>query len=286
MDKIILIEAGSTKSTVLYSSLNGVDHFNISGYNPNRPDPHFFNQFKALNLIEADHLYFYGSGCASKIHQQTIQSYFLKEFGFNATVEGDLIGAARASLGNRKGLCAILGTGGVAAYYDGEKIVQQCGGYGYLINDVGGGFELGKKIVSAWLNKSFSEELDLLISHSLESDKTEFISSFYADLRHHNVNKKLGQIAGLCNLIENIKNDEYLDDLLNNYFDQFFEEHIHPILKNTSDRNLALVGSIAEKFKSYIANSALKHGIKIESIIQYPAESLLNYHLKQQKTEN
>ena len=56
----------------------------------------------------------------------------------------DLLAAARAACGREAGLAAILGTGSNTCHYDGEKIVRNIHGGGFIIGDEGSAAALGR----------------------------------------------------------------------------------------------------------------------------------------------
>ena len=62
----------------------------------------------------------------------------------------DAITAARGALGGKDGIVAAIGTGSVFAVQRGEMI-QQYGGYGFLLGDEGSGASLGRALLSRCL---------------------------------------------------------------------------------------------------------------------------------------
>ncbi|MDA7803571.1 hypothetical protein N8987_03240 [Crocinitomix sp.] len=289
MNKIYLFESGSTKTTVLITNLNrSMDALNyetlsLPGYNPNRPNVAFLEALTSLSINPNDQVYFYGSGLASIEYQKELSEKFRTLFNCKIEVNGDLTGAARATLHNSAGIVAILGTGGVVGYYNEGKIQSQFGGYGYLIDDVGGGYELGKRIVSAWLNGELSNKLELVIERYLGVEKENFIREYYSGIISSNQKNGLDLIGKLTKVLPPFMEENFIDEIVVDYFDVFFKRHVNPLMKKTGISRFSIVGSIGWIFQKNILTVANRYGIEIDTIIQYPAENLLKYH---QKTKN
>src|SRR5690606_4513081 len=118
----------------------------------------FQQALKTFNDFSNDPVvFFYGSGLGNDEKKDIVRSIFDFLDASQLRVYDDILGAARAAFNNNSGIICIMGTGGLAAYYNGKEIVKRRGGYGYLIDDLGGGFELGKRIIAGWLNGDLSE---------------------------------------------------------------------------------------------------------------------------------
>ena len=86
----------------------------------------------------------------------------LKQLFSKATIEvnHDLMGAARALCGKKKGIACILGTGSNSCYFNGKKVEKNSPGLGYVLGDEGSGSYLGKKVIQYYLYKTFDEDLN------------------------------------------------------------------------------------------------------------------------------
>ncbi|WP_070138292.1 hypothetical protein [Crocinitomix algicola] len=283
MSNLIVFDSGSTKTTVVKIE-QGVkwneDSFSsqtLTGYNPNRDNSSFFNELSRLEIKKNDLVYFYGSGMASRSNQEHLRIFFANNFSCYAEINSDLLGAARACLGLKEGVVGILGTGGVVGFYNGTEIVNYKGGYGYLIDDIGGGYELGKIAVSYWLNGRFNHEVETQIADFLGTTKNSFIQNYYRAIKNEGLEKNLKQLSELTKILCKHRGDVIIKELLTQYFELFYERH----LKGFKVDKLSLVGSIAANFNEEISHAFKKNGMKIERIIQYPGKDLLRYHFKQ-----
>lgn len=162
-----IAEAGATKTDWMRS--DGVRlrlvGFNLEAEGGNAAArAHFAAVRKALTEAQwpwPKTLYYYGPALHNAENQTTIRLVLQESFPEigEIVVAHDLIGAARAAWGRERGIVCILGTGSNCALYDGEQIVQQRGGHGYLLGDEGSGADLGKHLLSALLHEELPEDL-------------------------------------------------------------------------------------------------------------------------------
>ncbi len=274
MDKNLfyIIDAGSTKTDVAIVDGDTITVKTYTGFNPNHTSHATLNEISKI-IDHSFPVYFYGSGLSTQENQQLVKEKLLVS---HIEVNSDVLGTARALLGKEKGIIAILGTGGVAAYYDGEKILQTKGGYGYLIDDYGGGLELAKTIISKWLNNEFYEQTSIKISHYFKCSPNDFIQHFYKK------NNQQNYLAGLCEiLIPLAKKDEILNQSIIQYFDLFIKKHLLNLVKQYQITTINCSGSIAFNYKKYL-NKALKHfQLEAGKIISKPIEKLIDFHTTQ-----
>ena len=193
-------------------------------------------------------------------------------FGIAPEIETDILGGARAAFGDKEGFVAIMGTGGVGAYFDGAKIAIRRGGYGYLIDDYGGGFELGKILISAWLNDSFSDELNRDIEGYLHITKGRFVGDFYDS-------KDIHKVSGVVRVLDRHPGNMEIVQLLDDYFTEFFNRHVTALNREKEVQKITIVGGIGFNFQKNISRVAAKFGIEVIEFIEKPAERLLAYHL-------
>ena len=99
-----------------------------------------------------DQLYFYGTGLGNPANVLIMKKVFKQLFPKTKTeINTDLLGIARASCGNEKGIACILGTGSNACYYNGKKIVSISPGLSYVLGDEGSGAYKNKKVIQYYL---------------------------------------------------------------------------------------------------------------------------------------
>ncbi len=140
-----------------------------------------------------------------------------------------------------------------------------------MIDDIGGGFELGKIFLSKWLNGDLPDETDRVISEALKISKEDFTTEFYKS-------PDLNLIGSLAKLILPYSNDSAIERILISYFDLFFERHVQPITSKHPSSSLTLIGGIAVNFEKFIQISAARLKLNELSVIGNPSANLLAYH--------
>lgn len=267
---IYIFDAGSTKTDLLIFSNKQTLNRTLCGYNPNRDDTLFSKDLKELSIPKQAQIFFYGSGVGSSINRQKVHDLFPLH---SINIESDLLGAARSTLFHQKGIVCILGTGGVVAFYDGNKILNKKGGYGYLIDDIGGGLELGKLIVSNWLDQNYNENTNNQIKAYFNWSQENFTSEFYK-------NKDLHLLSNICKIIPDLtQTDSVLKQSIIEYFKFFFNRHVLPLSIKYNESTINLVGSIAHYFHPLIKESVQEMNLKINVPLKQPIQNLLKFHL-------
>lgn len=271
MNSICLFEAGGTKTTLLIDHSGKLEKIELPGFNPNRYSTDFEHALEKVQLPENAYLIFYGSGLVSEKNKEIVRSLLFKKTQTTAEVYDDQLGAALAAYGDSAGLIAIMGTGAFAAWFNGNQLENRKGGYGYLIDDLGGGFELGKILLSKWLNNDLDSQLDKSINELVKIKKEDFTTTFYSS-------PDLALVAEVPKVLFQQKITDEIEELLINYFDLFFERHVRPILARQNTTAITIVGGLALNFEKFIQISASKIGLTALNIIGNPSENLLEYH--------
>lgn len=267
-DLFYIVDAGSTKTDLAIIKGDTVILKSFKGFNPNNSDFSIFNELNSFIKKNKD-IYFYGSGLSNQKNKQLV----IKQFSNNTVdVYSDVLGAARALYGKNKGLVTIMGTGGVVAYYDGNSIIETKGGYGYLIDDIGGGLELAKNVVSKWLNKEFDSNTSVTIQNYFDLNPNEFISWFYQT-------KNLQKLTSLCTILPQlIDSDSRLESLILDYFDLFINKHILLLAEKYKIKEISSVGSIAYNFRELYQKSLINNGLILNNIESKPILKLIEFH--------
>jgi len=279
MSPTYLFEAGSTKTTLLIHNNGKTVEHELPGFNPNRYSEEFENELKVKFSIEPNpiaigsKIYFYGSGLVEEENKKIVKELIYTIFKVTPIVYDDVTGAARSLLGDQPGLVAIMGTGGVAAFYDGKKIVKRNGGYGYLLDDYGGGLELGKIFISKWLNEDLPKDIEVAMSTFIKTSKQDFILELYRK-------NDLKILASVVQIIPQFLNDVVVNKIVAQYFNTFFERHVATILPFYPSNTMAIVGSIGLHFREIIEAQGVLFGLKEFKFIDRPAQDLIDYHLK------
>lgn len=218
-------------------------------------------------------LYFYGAGCTETLQSERVQEAMNTIFSNGeVVVKSDMIGAARAVLGKREGIAAILGTGSNSCSYDGENLIYSVPALGYLLGDEGSGSYIGRLFIKAVF---FGE----LASETIDAFNKKFKLS-QADIVTATLSKPMPNrfLASFCEFIASDIDDPLVRNLAKNGFRDFMNVHISAY-DNYENLPLGFVGSIAYYFQEPLKEVVAEYGIEDVRIIQSPIEALGEYHL-------
>lgn len=274
----LLAESGATKTDWIYFNATTVlKSFRTSGINPMVQTDEQIRKGPLKELLAEmpetpELLFFYGAGLRTSDKVETVRKVLLEVFPKALLqIEHDLLGAARAVCGDKPGITCILGTGSNSCWFDGEKIISEIGGNGYLFGDEGSGADLGKTLIKRALDIDLPSELIM----------------------------ELEEWAGKS-LLE-MRNDAYRHPRPNYYFAEF-SKFIQPRLDNVTLRTFVIsrfteflsrtvmrygeyssvpvnfVGSISTYYQYELGEACGYMQIKPGKVLQAPAQSLVEYH--------
>lgn len=259
-------DAGKTMNSVITEGLN----------------PYFITQQQIASIVEqkvlpiandVEKVFFYGAGCGLKVKAAQVSEALdaTIQGTHPAEVAGDILGAARSLLQNRKGIACILGTGANSCFYDGHQVTDIMPSLGYLFSDWGSGTVMSKDFIALLLQEKLpiaviedfhdtykigrAQILDGVYNRPLPN---RFLASFTPFLL------KYSELPDLRNII--------LDN-----FNKFFMYYVLRFRKN-SQIKVSFTGSIAYNFKPFLVDIAGEFGIVIEKIVQQPMDGLVKYH--------
>lgn len=219
-------------------------------------------------------IFYYGAGLRTKDMVNTLEK-LLGEFrpDTKAQVHHDLLGAARATCGVKPGIACILGTGSNSCWFDGNDIIAEIGGNGYILGDEGSGADLGKtlikKALDAELPKEYIDHLEAYAGKTIlelrnEAYKSDRPNYFFAQFARY--------------IGDNIE-DSLFHGLVLARFTTFIG---NTILKYSGYQEIPVhfIGSVSKVFEKELRIACEIFKLKLENIIQAPAEALVEYHLK------
>jgi glucosamine kinase len=227
-----------------------------------------------LDPNNVSQVFFYGSGCAGEEKglkaQQSLQLFFVNA---RTSAYSDLLAAARSLFGDGKGTVAILGTGSNIAFYNGQGVNHVTPSLGFILGDEGSGAFIGRQLIQAYfygqlpkdLSRSLCDCYDLELSHMLD--------------RIYSQPKPSAYLASFVPFVkENISN-QFLSNMMLKVFEDLYEYHLK-VIPELRDYGLGVVGSVGFIFKEILLSIAEKKGFEIKKFLQYPIDSLTNYHIQ------
>ena len=245
--------------------------------------PYFLNTEQIKNLVatellpklkntKVDAVYYYGTGCVSPVNALSVKKAIQKVFPkTKVEVTHDLMAAARALCGHKKGIVANLGTGSFCCFYDGKKIQKQTPGIGYALGDEGSGAYLGRKVIQYYLYETFDDDLRARFLAKYVTNRMEILENVY---KKPMPNRYLATFAIFLAenrghyMIENIIED-CLNDFFFNHLCKYNEVWKYPVNFN---------GSVAFGFKDVLQQLCDSYGFELGKVIKNPMEGLVDFH--------
>lgn len=278
---ILILECGSTKSDwVMIGNQEKRISFSDHGINPStlsKEDVELYIRAGSERLPDTSKIskiYHYGAGVSGEQQQDLLKSIYSTYFP-NAvlSIEGDMLAAVRATLGDKKGIVCILGTGSNSCYFDGRAITANYQGFGYMIGDEGGGVDIGTRMIKLYYSDSLPTNLSKELDDEL-SDRSAFVKKLYS---HEKPNRYLATFcpfAGRHQQTPVIRAEiqESFQALIKNYLSKYPENDKHPI---------NFVGSISEHFREILIESLESQGLTPGKFMTRPITELERYHYKE-----
>ncbi|MCY1719463.1 ATPase [Prolixibacteraceae bacterium Z1-6] len=274
---LIIADSGSSKTDWLF--INGENTYNIQspGINPffQNMDEIIGNQKDLINdefKAAASKLFFYGAGCIKGKTDKTVLDALSQIFpNAQIQVEDDMLGAARALLGNTKGIACILGTGANSCFYNGTKIMDKIPTLGFILGDEGSGAHIGKLFLNDYFKRAIPKDLKAKIDMELQLEMAGVLNSVY---REEYPSRYLASFSTFLN--KNI-NHTYTQNLIKKCFAEFFIRNIERY-ENYKNLQVNFVGSIAYHYSDLLKEVAFERGITVGKIICKPIEGLKRFH--------
>jgi N-acetylglucosamine kinase-like BadF-type ATPase len=278
---ILVADSGATKTDwVILGQNDEVSHAQTIGFNP-----YFIktdgiieelekNLFPYLNNKLVKEVHFYGAGCSTYANCDIVRNA-LEDFFYNAAinVEHDLLGAARALFGKKKGIACILGTGSNSCYYNGIYIEENVNSLGYVLADEGSGAYLGRQLVRDYfldeLPVALKEAFDRKYNYSLENVLNAVYNRPYP-------NRFLASFSYF--LAEHLDH-EHISNLIRNAFRAYFRHQVSKY-KLHKEMPVRALGSIAFTYKQIFMEVAAEYEVHADKILRNPLEGLIAYHRK------
>ncbi len=165
----IAIDGGGTKTDFLLFSVDGevLDRFQLGGCNPNAYGVAHTERILAEGIEKMISggrrivgIFAGISGASAGRNREELYSFLANRYQYlKCRVEGDIHNVISSVEGSEKCIAVITGTGSVAYGYDGEKL-NRVGGWGYLFDDAGSGFDIGRDLFRYCLQCEDDGKLD------------------------------------------------------------------------------------------------------------------------------
>ena len=230
---------------------------------------------KKLAGTEVSTIHFYGTGMKATANRQTIKQVLQKVFtGATATVNTDLLGAARALCGTEKGIASILGTGCNSCYYNGSKVAKNSPGLGFILGDEGSGAYLGKKLIQYYLYEVMDKELTDAFNETYKTNAAAILDNVYRGERPNRY------LASFTLFLVQHRGHYMVENIIEDGLNDFFFTHLNSY-KEAATLPVHFTGSVAYGFKDVIKNLCANYNMQAGKILKKPIDGLISYHLQQ-----
>jgi len=268
---ILIVESGATKTDWCLMGPDGpVDRLQTPGMNLSTiaDEANAAVFAKAVDAFEnVTEVHFYAAGLLE--FPTRLDRIFRERFP-RASFEyaSDLLAAARAACGHGEGVAAILGTGSNTCHYDGEKIVRNIHGGGFIIGDEGSAAALGRMFLSDLVKELVPEELAEAFAAFHEADYTSVVRNVYKNTAP---SRYLGSLAPF--LLER-REDPYVKALIDRNFRDLFER----ALIRYGAYPVGVVGGFGCACRAELERLGAGYGLTFTRFIPSPMEGLIEYH--------
>jgi len=277
---ILIADSGSTKCEWCFLSNGRKQIIETQG-----ASPYFLNEIQLVEMMRKEllpalknkipaEIYFYGTGCAAAANRAMVKRALKKVFPqAGVEVEHDLMGAARALCGMKKGIVVILGTGSNSGYYNGKKIVRNSPGLGYVLGDEGSGAYLGKKVLQYYLYKTFDPEIHDKFHRKYGIQAADILDAVYKKPLPNRY------IAGFTLFLVENRGHYMIENIIEDGLWDFFSVHLahYP---ESAKMPVYFTGSVAFGFQDILKELCKTFGWQAGKFLARPMEGLIAYHKK------
>lgn len=280
---ILIADSGSTKTDWLFAEdASKVECRQTPGINPvHMSEDEVVAVISPLDCPRSPHaIYFYGAGCIDPFKMKVVNALGRLFPDADISVESDLLGAARAVCGHRRGIACILGTGSNSCLFDGEKILDNTPPLGYILGDEGSGTHIGKSFLNALFKGRLSEKLRTDYLSRTGLSYPEIINKVYrAPLANRFLASCSVYVAEILAKADQWTDDsEVLRQMVAGCFREFLQKNVARY-ENAPEEPVGFIGSIAYHYRDILKEVADGLGYRISTIEKSPAEGLLSYHI-------
>lgn len=277
---ILIADGGSTKTSWCLIEDSGKKiMFNTEGYNPYFSDTEYIiesmrkNMPVDLPIDKIKNVHYYGAGVhndeKAEVVENAMKVIFIKA---KIHVDHDLMAAARALLGDKRGFAAILGTGTNTCIYDGEGLEMNIDSLAYILGDEGSGCYIGKKLLSDYVRGYMPKNVRDSFWETFKLTPDDILEAIYKKPLPNRF------CASFSKFVYDITvNIEYSRNLVKTSFKDFFENLVSHY-PNYKDYEFNCIGSVAYNFRNVLEETALEYGMKMGKILRSPIDDLVLYH--------
>jgi len=220
---------------------------------------------------EIREVYFFGAGCVTPDRREIVSNALTEIFPTAfISVESDLLGAAYATFGNRRGYICTLGTGSDIGFFDGEHLRQSVHGIGYVLGDEGSGAWFGKQLITGFLYGRMPGDLSAKFAERYRATKETVIKNLYQKDRPN------AYLAFFAEFMAAHRQHPFIAELLRSGFEEFVRSNIMTF-PDYREHQVNFVGGIAYHFDIHLREVCAAQGVKVGTILNRPIDPLFGF---------
>ena len=183
----------------------------------------------------------------------------------------DLLGAARAVCGHRKGIACIIGTGSNTCFYDGKDIVRNIHSCGFILGDEGSGACLGKRFIADFLKDRMPGDVAKDFASKYDVSYSEVVRCVY---RNPAPARYLGSFAPY--ILSWYGRSPYVTSLV----EDNFRDLIRVFVKEYGETGCEVgsVGGFGYACRDILRKVAESEGVTFGKILDAPMGGLIEFH--------
>ncbi len=270
----LIVDSGSSHSEWVILDDKVIEKIELPGINPIAipESTDTIANYESHHKGHITEIYYYGSGVSNQIATDKIQLAFNKAFPkIKTTILSDIEAACISTSYDQSSIVSILGTGVNTVLYDGRNITQSIKSLGYLIEEEGSGYNIGRLISKNYLRALMPEEdMEKFRSQYLNTGE-DLINMIYS---HPRPNYYIASMSSFLNVCSH----DLKEDILRENFNTYTLNHIKKI-DNYRDYKINFVGSIAYVFQKELKESIEAIGGRVGQIIKNPMSGLIKHHI-------
>lgn len=278
---ILIADSGSTKTDWRLVDTNTGYSLGIQtdGFNPYYQDAQQIAATLQTQLLPhlkqavVTTVFYYGTGCTGPSVNYIIADALQAVLPGLQLVEvnSDMLGAARAALGQQAGIVCILGTGANACCYDGTTISRGIQSLGFWLGDEGSGGYLGKTLVRDFFQERLPVDLQKLFQQQYALDRTTLLENAY---QKPFPNRYFASFTPF--LFAHLKHP-YVAELVTDAFALFLTTYVRRF-PEADQWPVHFVGSIAYYFSDSLQQAVKQTGLTMGHIVKAPVDELVDFH--------
>lgn len=276
MGILIADSGGSTTDWAYINESDSVQQCSTPGMNPNYTSVEMQRSilkevFPNISRDAVFEVHMYSAGSSKKENKAQLRNVLEEKYSSTVEIHTDLLASARALFGKKEGIACILGTGSNAGYFNGEEFTIQSPTMGYLLDDPGSGFHIGKQLLKDFFYGFIPADIEEELHNKFPLQRDQVLENFYKQLFPNRY------VARFCSVLADFKDTDYVKNLVGSCFIEFIDTELHFVLQK-QQASLGFTGSVAYGFKEILESVLEAKGLKLVKVLDRPIEGLIEFH--------